>query len=358
MTEFASVPFGVNQEWCSGGEIERREASASNRGGRGGAANGHIGVREKSVWEAEAAFIVEGARCRETQCGRLRDPTRLVCVVVGGGGGISSRHSTSHPKGSPLGLRDPKHATSRCTTKWRSASGGTRAGPRLPRSFNSGLHRRVLTFTRPNPLPGVVTTCAFSRISANTSHELRPGNFGLFGEQKKMTSACEIVDKSGKKSFSEGKKRRFCPRIAKPIRTYVPSSARYDVPSPRAEEKKSPAGDESRGDNVASFVLPTWGDVSSPRMGRRNRSRATATSPHSFSPRREMFLLTAQGEEIAHGRQVMRRERPGDGSCDARDRAMDRRTREEIQVLFFFLPPSTETAPLLLLPLLLSPSLG
>ncbi|RWW14519.1 hypothetical protein GW17_00021704 [Ensete ventricosum] len=253
MTEFASVPFGVNQERCSGGEIERREASASNRGGRGGAANGHIGVREKSVWEAEAAFIVEGARCRETQCGRLRDPTRLVCVVVGGGGGISSRHSTSHPKGSPLGLRDPKHATSRCTTKWRSASGGTRAGPRLPRSFNSGLHRRVLTFTLVEEIiirkllysfGSFQNVCSVTKgadpdkVLASRSKSTSWGGddmrllenlseyvprastwklwvscslvaaepVGLFGEQKKMTSACEIVDKSGKKSFSEGKK--------------------------------------------------------------------------------------------------------------------------------------------------------
>ncbi|RWW39157.1 hypothetical protein BHE74_00055541 [Ensete ventricosum] len=40
------------------------------------------------------------------------------------------------------------------------------------------------------------------------------------------------------------------------------------------------------------------------------------------------------------------------------DYAIDRATREEIQVLLFLLPPSAKTTPLLLLPLLLSPSLG
>lgn len=62
---------------------------------------------------------------------------------------VSYSHSTAHPKGSPLGVHDPKDATSRGTTKSRSASGGRRAGPRLLRSLNSGLHRREQTLPVP-----------------------------------------------------------------------------------------------------------------------------------------------------------------------------------------------------------------
>lgn len=72
---------------------------------------------------------------------------------------VSYSHSTAHPKGSPLGVHDPKDATSRGTTKSRSASGGRRAGPRLLRSLNSGLHRREQTFTRagyPSQLPALL----------------------------------------------------------------------------------------------------------------------------------------------------------------------------------------------------------
>ncbi|RRT41595.1 hypothetical protein BHE74_00054850 [Ensete ventricosum] len=93
-------------------------------------------------------------------------------------------------------------------------------------------------------------------------------------------------------------------------------------------------------------------------------------SSYSFSlPRLRPLLSTTSLVRSPHaGRRFFslggeKKSPAGDGSCDARDRAMDHATREEIQVLlffslFFFLPPSVETAPLLLLPLLLSPSLG
>ncbi|RRT76983.1 hypothetical protein B296_00029346 [Ensete ventricosum] len=96
-----------------------------------------------------------------------------------------------------------------------------------------------------------------------------------------------------------------------------------------------------------------------------------------FSPRKEKKLLAGDGSRDAG--------RPSDGSCDAgrdrrrplvrtplvgrrffsprrrknRPRATDRATREEIHVLlFFFLLPSAETAPLLLFPSLVPPGTG
>ena len=79
---------------------------------------------------------------------------------------LSNSHSRTRPAARQL--RAPPHCLPYAALNLRTASS---MSGRLP----NALARTKPSPAGPKPLPGVVTMLHFSRISANTSHELRPG---------------------------------------------------------------------------------------------------------------------------------------------------------------------------------------